>query len=71
MRQRVMQIVANRVFCKVRLITYDDGRCGSVAGTRVRSTRYDERRFFSIALSQVNATQTNAMLAVNLGHIWR
>ncbi len=39
--------------------------------THVTSTRYDQLYFSSIALSQVNATQTNVVLAVNLGGVWR
>ena len=60
-----MRTRANPVFGKPRLITYVDARRGSIARTRVISTRYIDASFCPIALRQVNATQTNVMLAVN------
>ncbi len=60
-----MRTRANPVFGKLRLITYVDGPCGKIVLTRVISTRYIDASFCPIALRQVNATQTNVMLAVN------
>ena len=57
--------VRTPVFRKLRLITYDDGRFATMVQTRFISTRYVEDHFSSVALSQVHATQTNAVFAVN------
>jgi len=60
-----MHIGQNGRYAKTRNLTYVDDGCWCVVPTRFTSTGYAEPRFFSIALSQVHATQTNVVFAVN------
>ncbi len=60
-----MHISADACFREQRESTYGDEGSRSVVPTHFPSIGYVERPFFSIALSQVNATQTNATLGVN------